>query len=62
MNILGKGIDAIKVISLNHDIKKANVDLMKNISLNKIVIGKYQPRKKVVAGVSIITPAFKYCY
>jgi ParB family chromosome partitioning protein len=46
MNILGMGIDAIEVSSLRDDSKNLSVNDMKNISLRKIVIGNYQPRKK----------------
>ncbi len=44
MSILGKGINAIEVdlLNLNHENQREN--MMTNISLTQIVIGKYQPR------------------
>lgn len=45
MNILGKGINAIEVDLLNLNHEKQSGNIMKNISLAKIVLGKYQPRK-----------------
>ena len=45
MNILGKGINAIEVDLLNLNHEKQSENIMKNISLAKIVLGKYQPRK-----------------
>lgn len=46
MSFLGKGIDAIDVNSFSLDIENHNINLSKNISVDKISIGKYQPRKK----------------
>ena len=44
MNILGKGINyAIEVDLLNLNHEKQSGNIMKNISLCKIVLGKYQP-------------------
>ena len=43
MDILGVGVDAIVVDSLHSE--HYSKDLMKNLQLNKIVIGHYQPRK-----------------
>ncbi|ERH40911.1 chromosome partitioning protein ParB [Legionella pneumophila str. Leg01/11] len=45
MNILGMGINAIEVDLLNLNHEKQSGNIMKNISLAKIVLGKYQPRK-----------------
>lgn len=46
MSFLGKGIDAIDVNSFSLDIENHNINLSKNILIDKISIGKYQPRKK----------------
>lgn len=45
MSILGVGVDAITVSTLHLKHGDANKQLMKNIPLCQIVIGKYQPRK-----------------
>lgn len=46
MTILGKGIDAIEVSSnlIEHNSYIPNI--LEHISLQKIIVGKYQPRKK----------------
>jgi len=46
MNILGMGVDAIEVTPSRDDSKSFSANEMKNVSLRKIVIGNYQPRKK----------------
>lgn len=45
MSILGMGVDAIDVNLLRAEHEIEHKHFMKNIQLNKIVIGHYQPRK-----------------
>lgn len=45
MNILGKGVDAIEVNALSIDLNNKSANLMQDISITKISVGNYQPRK-----------------
>lgn len=47
MNILGKGINAIEIDCLNFKNEEQNAITGKNIYLTQIILGKYQPRKRV---------------
>ena len=46
LSILGMGVDAIAVDSLRSEYETNSKYVIKNIQLNNIVIGHYQPRKK----------------
>lgn len=46
MNILGTGIDAINFEALNISKIESDVNIIKNIQIDLIDIGNYQPRKK----------------
>lgn len=46
MNILGKGVDAIKTNVLQFDLNEKSTNIMQNVLLKNIIPGNYQPRKK----------------
>lgn len=46
MNILGKGVNAIEMGSLGFAHKEQSKNITKNIPLDSIIVGNYQPRKK----------------
>ena len=53
MNILGEGIDAIDKESLLSEIAMSEMVKVKNININSIVIGKFQPRTGEISDESL---------
>lgn len=53
MNILGEGIDAIDKESLLSEIAISEMVKVKNININSIVIGKFQPRTGEISDESL---------